>query len=153
MGNKEYTASLLLDRLGIGVSAICVIHCLSIPVLVSILPLWPVHGVLQEWVHPILMIPLLPIVYFAARRSHFDRQITTLLLTGTLFVLAGWLLGHYWLGFWVETVLTIIGSGLLISGHWRNYRHHQRCTNSRHHHHPVAEAATESIGNKRGEER
>jgi len=141
--DKKITLALVWDRLGIGVSAICAVHCLSIPVLVSLLPLWPVHTGLQGWVHPVTLLLLLPITYFAARRSHWDQRITTLLGGGILLVLSGWLIGHYWLGLVSEILLTLTGSILLILGHWRNYRHHQRCTNRRHQHHPIAETISE----------
>jgi len=58
---------------------------------------------------------------------------------GVLLVAAGWLLGHYWLGLAFETALTLIGSIILIVGHWLNYKHHRTCKNTRHNHHPITE--------------
>ncbi|MEX0648500.1 MAG: MerC domain-containing protein [Balneolaceae bacterium] len=139
MSNKSITASLLWDRLGIGVSGICAIHCLFFPVLISILPLFSFAELLHDWAHPVFVVFLVPIVFFASRRSHFDRTITSLLVTGFLVVLTGWLLGHFWLGILFETSLTLLGSGILIAGHWFNYRHHQTCKNHSHQHHPVAD--------------
>jgi len=134
---KSLTSSVLLDRFGIGVSGICAIHCLVVPVLISVLPLWSVSMTIHEWLHPLFILLLLPVVYFAAKRSHYDRKITTLLITGFLLLLAGWLLGHFWLGLIFESAATFTGSILLIAGHWFNYRHHRVCTNHRHNHHPV----------------
>jgi len=137
--NKSVIASVIWDRIGLSVSGICAIHCLFFPVFLTILPLWPLAFEIHEWVHPVFIILLLPVVFFASRRSHFDKWISTLLVTGFLLLLGGWLLGHYWLGFWFETATTLLGSGILITGHWMNYRHHQTCKNESHLHHPEVE--------------
>jgi len=143
MPNKSFTASVLWDRFGIGVSGICAIHCLFFPVLVALMPVATVGSVISEWLHPLFVALIAPTVYFASKRSHFDRKVTALLATGFILVLAGWLIGHYWLGIWSETGLTLAGSVLLISGHWLNYQHHQKCTNHSHDHHPVEEKPIE----------
>ncbi|MCC5942180.1 MAG: MerC domain-containing protein [Balneolaceae bacterium] len=137
MAEKSITASILWDKFGIGVSGICAIHCLFFPAIISLLPVFTSISFLHEWAHPLFLILLLPIVYYAAKRSHFDRFITSLLIVGFLFVLAGWLLGHFWLGLVVETSLTVIGSFILISGHWLNYKHHRSCKVKSHNHHPI----------------
>lgn len=139
MPDKSLTASLLWDRFGMSVSLICAIHCLFFPVLVAILPLVSSIPLLHNWLHPIFVLLIAPTVYFASRRSHFDSLITRLLIYGFGFILFGWLIGHYWLGFWVETGATLTGSILLITGHWKNYKHHQTCSVSSHKHHPIAE--------------
>lgn len=141
MSEKSLTASAIWDRLGIGVSTVCAIHCLFFPVLIALMPVASVSSVLGEWLHPMFVILIAPTVYFAAKRSHFEKRVTALLLVGFLLVLAGWLIGHYWLGFWTETGLTISGSIFLIVGHWRNYRHHQTCENKAHQHHPIEKEA------------
>lgn len=139
MSHKSITASLLWDRFGIGVSGICAIHCLFFPILISTLPLMSVASVVHEWAHPIFVLLLAPAVYFAARRSHYDKTITLILGVGFLAIIVGWLVGHYWLGFLFETSMTLFGSGMLIAGHWFNYRHHRVCKNRSHNHHPILE--------------
>ncbi len=135
---KSYTASLLWDKFGLSVSGICAIHCLFFPVFVSILPIWGAANIIHEWAHPIFILLLMPAVYFAAKRSHYDKTITTILYAGLLLVISGWLFGHFWLGFIFETSVTLLGSGMLIAGHWFNYRHHRSCSNKNHNHHPIA---------------
>ncbi len=139
MPDRSITASLLWDRFGIGVSGICAIHCLFLPAFISVLPLWPALGSIHEWLHPVFITLLVPTVYFAARRGHFERVITTTLVSGLVLVIFGWLIGHFWLGMWVEISLTLLGSIILITGHWFNYHHHRHCKNSKHKHHPIAE--------------
>jgi hypothetical protein len=139
LADKSITATLLWDRFGIGVSGICTIHCLIFPVIISVLPLWPAISTLYEWLHPAFIVLLIPIIYFASRRNHFDFKVTLTLITGFLFVLLGWLIGHLWLGVWFEVALTFLGSTILIIGHWFNFHHHRHCNNSRHRHHPITE--------------
>ncbi|MEX1011758.1 MAG: MerC domain-containing protein [Balneolaceae bacterium] len=137
--DRSLTARLLWDRIGISLSAICTVHCLLLPVFISLLPVWPALHEVQEWAHPVLIVLLLPVTWFAARRSHFDRKISTILFIGLVLVIAGWLIGHNWLGYREELILTLAGSLFLVAGHWKNYRHHQTCSNQHHRHHPVAE--------------
>lgn len=132
---SKHSFALSWDTFGIGVSTVCMIHCLAVPVLFSILPLSSVLPGLHGWVHPIFMATLLPVIYFAAKKSHYDRLITGLLVGGFLMLAAGWIGGHEWFGHEFETVTTIVGSVVLVAGHWRNYRHHQTCRNPHHHHH------------------
>lgn len=136
---KSFTASILWDKLGIGISGICAIHCLLVPVLIAVLPLLDFTTVMHDWLHPVFILLIVPTVYFASRRSHFDKKITRFLFGGFFLVLIGWFPGHFWIGLWFETTLTILGSGVLITGHWFNYRHHQSCDNKKHNHHPVSD--------------
>ncbi len=134
---KSLTESLLWDRIGIGISGICAIHCLILPVLISLMPLWGFTSFMHGWAHPIFLLLLVPTIFYAARRSYFDRKIVGYLLSGLLLVLTGWLAGHYWFGLLFETVVTMAGSVLLITGHWLNFRHHRECKTRGHVHHPV----------------
>lgn len=125
------------------VSVICAIHCLFLPVFVAVLPLTTFAPVLHDWVHPVFVLLIAPTVYYASKRSHFDRKIVSYLSAGFLLVTFGWILGHNWLGAGFETGATILGSLLLITGHWKNYRHHRTCKVQAHKHHPIAEEQTE----------
>lgn len=137
--SKPFKNHSIWDRIGIGVSVVCAIHCLLFPVVVALLPVWPALSGHYQWIHPLFLLLILPTVYYAARRSHYDRQILRWLLGGLLLVTAGWVAGHLFDLDRIEPLLTLLGSVALVRGHWRNYRHHQACTNRSHHHHPVAE--------------
>lgn len=141
---KAITTSLLWDKLGLSVSGICAIHCLLFPVFLSILPLWSIADVVHGWAHPLFIVFLIPAVYFASRRSHYDKSVTSILVTGLVLVIIGWLVGHFWLGFIFETSVTLLGSGMLIAGHWFNYKHHRSCNNRNHDHHPTSKKTSEA---------
>ncbi|MDR9418215.1 MerC domain-containing protein [Gracilimonas sp.] len=140
MSTKNSTISLFWDRLGISLSVLCAIHCLFVPIVLALLPLTPHAAAIEEWLHPIFIVLILPTIFYASSRSHYNRTIVTLLLSGFGLIIAGWLLGHYWLGEIFETSATLLGSVILIIGHWRNYNHHRTCNNARHKHHPLEES-------------
>lgn len=122
-GLEEVQAS-HCDRLGIGLSALCMVHCLGLPLLIVLLPVWSLGWALHAWIHPVLAALLIPITLVAlyhARRVRHVGRISVLLSVGLLLVLAAWL-GHDVLGRGGEAVVTLLGSGLLVSGHWQHWR-------------------------------
>src|SRR5690625_3127178 len=134
---KSLTESLLWDRIGIGISGICAIHCLILPVLISLMPLWGFTSFMHVWAHPVFLLLLGPSIFDATRRCYFDRKIVGYLLSCLLLVLTGWLAGHYWFGLIFDTVVTMTGSVLLITGYRLCFRHHRECKTRGHVHHPV----------------
>lgn len=139
MSDKRLAASLFWDKLGIGISGVCAIHCLLLPVAVAVLPLWSFATVLHDWLHPVFILLIAPTVYYASKRSHFDRKITGVLSAGFFLILIGWIFGHFLIGLLFETILTVLGSAVLVTGHWFNFRHHQVCEVRKHNHHPHPE--------------
>lgn len=128
------------DKLGLSISVLCAIHCLFVPVFVALLPLSPLALTLDEWLHPFFIVLIAPTVFYASRRSYYNKKVVGFLTAGFGLIVLGWLTGHFWLGEWVETGGTLAGSILLIAGHWFNFKHHQTCTNASHHHHPLEES-------------
>lgn len=112
------------DRVGIGLSGFCAIHCLFFPVVIALLPLWPVAESIHFWTHPILFLLIVPTVYYAIRKSDIPGRIPLLLYVGLAIIALAWLL-HDWVGLWGESMITMFGSAFLIAGHWFNYKHHQ----------------------------
>ncbi|MFQ5571160.1 MAG: MerC domain-containing protein [Rhodothermales bacterium] len=113
------------DRVGIAVSGICVVHCLLLPVALAVLPLWPLGEALHGWLHPVFALLLVPTTVMAAvsgYRKHRQQVVVALLGTGLVAILVAGGLGYAHPGVAVETALTLCGSGLLIAGHWRNWR-------------------------------
>ncbi|WP_103029871.1 MerC domain-containing protein [Salinibacter altiplanensis] len=116
------------DRLGIGLSGLCVVHCLLTPVVMSLLPLWPTLQAVNAWVHPSLLALLLPVIVGAMRRARRTGRVATAALLGSGFlVLVGAWWGHALWGPIGERLITIAGSALLIGGHVQNWRRHRAC--------------------------
>ena len=113
------------DRLGIGFSGLCALHCLLTPVIVSLIPLWPTLDIFHEYIHLSFIIILPPIAYFSLRKKHESPAIMVLMIVGLLTITGAWFLADV-LGDIGETVVTLIGSFFLITGHWLNYKSKQK---------------------------
>lgn len=122
--SKNIQSTAFWDRLGISLSGLCAIHCLFFPVAIALMPLWPVSEYLHDWTHPILFALILPTVIFALRGRQPFNSITYWLIAGLIVVGIAWIL-HDFVGLWGESIITTIGSAMLIRGHWLNYRFHQ----------------------------
>jgi len=118
------------DRLGIGLSGLCAAHCLLMPMALSLLPLWPALQAVHAWVHPALLVLILPVVLGALRRTRRAGHVVTaaLLGLGFLVLVAAWW-GHDVWGAVGERLGTLAGSALLITGHVLNWRRHRACAN------------------------
>ncbi|WP_372637888.1 MerC domain-containing protein [Fodinibius sp.] len=109
--------------MGVSLSGLCAVHCLLVPIFLSLLPLYPVAEHIHEWTHPVLLILIIPTVYFSIRYSNKYNPFAALLLSGLTILIITWGL-HDWMSQKGETWVTLLGSILLIAGHWMNYRSH-----------------------------
>ena len=109
------------DRVGIGLSGVCAVHCLLVPVVVSLIPLWPAFEELHGYTHLIFFLAITPTVILSLQRRHATNQVTGFLISGVLVIFLAWFFNEY-LGEYGEAGITLFGSMLLIRGHWLNYR-------------------------------
>ena len=109
------------DRLGIGLSSVCAIHCLLVPVFVSLIPLWPALEHVHEFTHLVFFLAIAPTVVLSLKRLHANKWVSFYLISGTLIIFLAWFFNSQ-LGEYGEAGVTLIGSLLLITGHWINYR-------------------------------
>lgn len=101
------------------------VHCLVLPVVLASLAVWPVMEDVHAWLHPVFAVLLVPTTFVAGRhgwRVHRDNRVIIVLAAGLLVVLAAGVLGHSVPGAFIETALTLLGSTILMVGHWRNWR-------------------------------
>ena len=120
----------LWDRLGLAVSGVCAVHCLLLPVTLSVLPLWPIAAAFEAWLHPLLALLLVPTTVLAAHegyRQHRRLHIAVLLGAGLAVVIAAVALGRGGVSEFAEAGLMLAGSALLLTGHWRNWRADRCC--------------------------
>ncbi|MBL6689275.1 MAG: MerC domain-containing protein [Pseudomonadales bacterium] len=119
---------LLLDRTAIGLSAICVIHCLALPIALALLPSLALVPVADESFHVFLVWLVLPtsVIALALGCKRHQRWhvvlwgvagLTTLIFTAAL--------DHDFLGESLEKWATVAGATLVAMGHILNYRHYQ----------------------------
>ncbi len=111
-----------LDGIGIGLSSLCLAHCLLLPLAIVAIPAISVGILASEWVHWLLLALALPISLYAfwrGRRHHQQWQPGAFGLTGLALMLCAVALP---VGEIMETVLTVIGAILLATGHVVNQR-------------------------------
>lgn len=109
------------DRIGIGLSGICAIHCLLVPVVISLIPLWPAFEELHGYTHLFFFLAIAPTVILSLRNRNESLSITIFLILGVSIIFLAWLFNES-LGEYGEAGVTLIGSLMLIRGHWLNYQ-------------------------------
>lgn len=121
MSNESYSKPGFWDRVGIGLSGVCAIHCLLVPVIVSLVPLWPTFEELHGYTHLIFFLAITPTVVLSLQKKHESKAVTLFLLSGVLVIFLAWFFNET-LGELGEAGITLIGSVSLIWGHWLNYK-------------------------------
>lgn len=125
--NRVYTSTLqpLADKAAIGLSLLCVLHCLALPVLLVMLPSLAGLGLDDEQFHTWLVVVVIPLSAFALTlgcAKHRNMSILYTGLAGLVVLCIAPLLGHDMLGETGERVLTLVGAGLIALSHVRNFR-------------------------------
>ncbi len=115
----------LWDRLGIGLSFLCMIHCLALPVLLTGLATAAVAESFHLWV-ALLIVPVALVAALPSYRTHRQRGVLWLLGTGVLLLFAALLLEPV-VGQTGENAVTVAGGVLLVAGHWKNWHARPHC--------------------------
>tara|TARA_B100000530_G_scaffold142469_1_gene89167 strand:- start:380 stop:781 length:402 start_codon:yes stop_codon:yes gene_type:complete len=114
-----------LDGMAVFFSGTCILHCLILPMMVTLFPIIQSSLLEEKYFHLIMLVFILPTSLIALSlgcRRHKD-QITVALGTIGLVILsvtAVW--GHSLFGFTGERIVTTIGGLILASAHIQNYR-------------------------------
>lgn len=112
------------DVVGIGLSVLCAIHCLSVPFLMGALPLLGLDFVANhefEWVMMSFIFIVAGLSYYNGYRRHKHAAIFVFLLLGVLVfaVVRPFLPEH------LHSIATIIGGCVFVAGHWKNWHWHR----------------------------
>ena len=118
------TTQAITDRLAIGLSLMCVIHCLAITSLVSLLPSMVALPLGNEAFHIWMVVAVIPSSAYAltlgCKQHHRYRLIILGSIGLTLLVLALFL-GEERIGEIGEKILTVLGAVFVATGHWFNF--------------------------------
>ncbi|MCC2606990.1 MerC domain-containing protein [Planctobacterium marinum] len=114
------------DIIGTVLSSLCIVHC----VLSAVLLVLGGTGVISATWHTseIHLVFFLPVLLFAtlsfphARRQHGDKQPLLLGVIGLVLLTISLMLEMIWHLHVLETILTVIGGGILIYAHQMNRR-------------------------------
>ena len=112
----------VLDASAIGLSSLCLIHCLVLPVAAALLPLLGAAAQ-AEWVHLLLVAVAAPLAGLALWRAHRRRPLPPALVALAVGGVAGLLAGALGAGGErMETPFTVAGSLALAAAHVWNWR-------------------------------
>jgi len=117
------------DNMAIGLSLLCAIHCLALPLVMVLLPSLVASSLNDEAFHLWLVLAVLPISAYGLTMGCKKHQHYRVLIMGGigLSILAITLsLGHQTLGDTLEKMFTVIGASIVALGHIWNYRLCQR---------------------------
>lgn len=133
-----------LDKLAIMLSGICLVHCLVVPIVMTLLPILSISALVDDVLfHQLVLWVVLPISALAliiGCRKHRKPLIIASGVIGLSILVVVAFLGHSVLGETYEKVATSVGGLVLAFSHYLNYRECQAitCTSSNcssdHHH-------------------
>jgi hypothetical protein len=127
------TLSRHFDQIAIALSALCIVHCLAVPVLVAVLPILAISVGSGSHFHELmlwLVVPTSILGFTLGYRVHGRAWIVALGVTGMLGLAAAALWGHSAWNEILETAVSVAASVLLGVAHWLNFRDVRRF----HHH-------------------
>ena len=120
----------VLDRFSIGFSTLCLLHCLAVPVLVSVVPVFATFALADERFHlalVALVVPTSVIAHCLGCWLHKSRRILICGFAGVFVLVVAAILGGQHLDEIGETVLTVLGASVVALAHWFNFRACRAC--------------------------
>ena len=121
-----------LDGAAVGLSALCLIHCLALPLLVVGLPFLAQFS--EGHLHAQMLVVVLPLSTVAlglGYRHHHNNKILSAGIVGMIILSIGATIVHDNLGLLADRAFTIAGALILASAHFYNSvrtRDHKSCT-------------------------
>ena len=118
--------SIKFDKAAIGFSALCIAHCLLLPIGLALLPSVAIIGVLSdELFHSLLIVLIIPTSLVALSlgcRLHKSWLVLLLGAAGMSILVLTAFFAHDLLGEQLENVATILGAMLIAASHAQNFR-------------------------------
>lgn len=116
-------ASTSLDKLAIGLSLACSLHCLLLPVSLVLLPALASTTLGDEQFHRWMLLAVLPTSLIALTigcMKHLNFSVIAITLPGLALLLLAAFFGHDMLGETGEKAVMLVGATLVALGHFRN---------------------------------
>ena len=117
-----------LDGIAVGLSMLCLVHCLALPLIIIGVPLLAQFAETHLHYQLLLLVVPLSVVAFAiGYRRHRMWRILVAGAAGLGLLIVGATIAHSQLGLLADRLFTIAGSLLLAAAHWKNSRGSVRC--------------------------
>jgi hypothetical protein len=130
-GSANRIFALRVDQIGAWTSALCVIHCLLTPVVLSISAVSAHFLPSEERTHRTLAVAIAAIGALALLKGYRKHRSPRVLLrksTGLAFIFGGAWWGDHLPSHAAEVFVTLIGSGFMISAHRMNHTFCRDCS-------------------------
>jgi uncharacterized membrane protein YfcA len=117
-------------KLGIAASAICFVHCIATPIVLSFASVWAHYIPSEEKFHRTLAVLVAAIGGFAivvGYARHRRKRVLLLMATGLFLIFAGAWWGDKLPSHVSEVLVTLMGSCLMISAHLLNHTFCKHC--------------------------
>ena len=118
--NRSY-----LDAAAVVLSGICMLHCLALPLVLTILPIVNISLLDETTFHTLMLIVILPVSLVALTigcRKHKDLLTIGLGAVGLGILAFTAFFGHEFFGLTGERFVTSLGGVILAAAHIQNYR-------------------------------
>ena len=125
MKDAQNNSAGTLDSIAVFCSALCIIHCLALPVFLTILPAINLYFLDHQTFHLILLVVVFPVSILALSpgcRRHRDTLTIIAGAAGLIMITAVAVFGHTLINQTVEKLVTSFGSLVLAYAHIRNYQ-------------------------------
>jgi hypothetical protein len=128
MDNSSANQSDALDKAAVALSGLCIVHCLLMPLIITVLPFFGQFG--DRHLHAEILLVVLPVSLLALAigfRRHANKRVVGWGIAGLLLLIVGATLGHNLYGVIADRTLTMTGSVILAVAHYRNSRLSRGC--------------------------
>jgi hypothetical protein len=130
MNNEHQAAPLGADQLGVIASALCLVHCIVTPVVLSLSAVWVHYLPAEERFHRVLAAMVAAIGCIAiirGYRKHRRLRVFGLMAGGLGLIFSGAYFGNRLPSHAAEMAVTMTGSGLMIAAHLINHTFCKKC--------------------------
>jgi MerC mercury resistance protein len=118
------------DGLGIIASALCMVHCVLTPVVLSLIAVWAHYLPSEERFHRILAALIATfgaVAIIGGYRRHRRCRVLLLMSVGLVLIFAGAYWGSRLPSHLAEVAVTMVGSCFMIAGHFLNHTFCRSC--------------------------
>ena len=119
------TAQVITDKLAIGLSLMCAIHCLFLTSLLALLPSLVALKLNNEAFHFWMVVAVIPSSGYSLTlgcKQHKRYRLLILGLIGLILLVMALVLREDSIGQAGEKIFTVLGAGFIAVGHWFNFR-------------------------------